>query len=67
MRDELKPLVTTAAKAFNYKNVYAIKSIYSLFKERIVTSQIFSTRSCIDSYNSFIMKALYSNYDPKDY
>ena len=59
----------------NNKNVYAIKSIYSLFKERIVTSQIFSTRSCIDSYNSYLFDDLmgpganspYSSNDETDF
>ena len=32
MRDELKPQVTTAAKAFNYKNVNAIKKDLSTFE-----------------------------------
>jgi len=36
------------------KKVYLIESIYSLFKERIVTSQIFATKSCIDSYSQYI-------------
>lgn len=35
------------------KKVYAIKSIYSLFRERIVTSQIFVTKSFIDSYTQY--------------
>ena len=36
------------------KGVYFIKSFYSLFKERIVTSQIFAKKSCIDSCNKYI-------------
>ena len=36
------------------KRVYLIKSLYSLFKERIVTSQIFAKKSCIDSYTQYI-------------
>ena len=59
----------------NNKNVYAIKSIYSLFKERIVTSQIFATRSCIDSYTAYLFDDLmgpganspYSSNDETDF
>ena len=36
------------------KGVYLIKSVYSLFKERIVTSQIFAKKSCIDSFTQYI-------------
>lgn len=36
------------------KRVFLIKSFYSLFKERIVTSQIFAKKSCIDSYTQYI-------------
>ena len=36
------------------KKVYLIKTFYSLFKERIITSQIFAKRSCIDSYRKYI-------------
>ena len=36
------------------KRVYLIKSFYNLFKERIVTSQIFVKKSCVDAFNQYI-------------
>ena len=36
------------------KRVYLIKSFYSLFKERLVTSQIFVKKSSFDSCNQYI-------------
>ena len=36
------------------KKVYLIDSVHKLFKERVVTSQIFTTKSCIDSYTPYL-------------
>ena len=40
------------------KGVYLIKSFYSLFKERVVTSQIFAKKSYIDSCTQYIFDEL---------
>ena len=57
------------------KNAYSINSIYGLLKERIVTSQIFATRSCLNSYISDLFDELmgpgsnspYSSNDETDF